>query len=229
MTQTGEMINEETIYQQAKDKFMHYASAEDLREATRLFEQISEYKSAKQYLEKCATLLEYMVGNEVTFGHWDGVPVRWRVMDLRGKMRMLTTERALLRRPYHDVVEDATWQTCDLRKWLNGAFLNECFTVAERTKIVPTKIANVRNPKFFTNAGMDTMDKVSVMNIEEVEKYYPELDRRAGDGWWWVRSPGSNLFSAVAVYEDGTIYDTGIHIDYAQGGVRPVIWVLLRV
>ena len=220
---------EEEIYRQAKEKYPHYAASEDLERAKELFESLGDYESAKIYVGKCDTLLRFMLGKQVTLGSWEGEPIHWRVMDMRGRLRMLTTEKSLIRRPYHDRVEDATWQQCDLRKWLNGPFLNSCFSPLERRHIVPTKIPNPRNPKFYSDAGQDTMDKVSVMNIEEVERYFPEPERRAGDGWWWVRCPGSNLFSAVAVYEDGSIYYAGIHIDYAQGGVRPVIWVLLNV
>ena len=54
-----------------------------------------------------------------------------------------------------------------------------------------------------------------------------QKDRALGD-WWWLRTPGSNLFSAVAVYDDGSLYEFGIHVHYENGGVRPVVWVLLK-
>ena len=40
--------------------------------------------------------------------------------------------------------------------------------------------------------------------------------------------PGCNLLSAASVYTDGSVYDTGINLDYAEGGVRPAMWLLLR-
>ena len=102
------------------------------------------------------------------------------------------------------------------------------FTPAERAKITAVRVENPRNAKYFTNAGLNTMDKVYVMNTVEAEKYLPdEKDRATGD-WWWLRSPGSNLFSAVAVYDDGSLYEFGIHVHYENGGVRPVLWVLLK-
>ena len=217
------------IYDQAKNKFLHYASAEDLNEAVALFRQVIDHKSAAQYIEKCETLLAFMVGNDVTMGSFEGRPIQWKVVDQRGKMRLLLAKDIVTRRPYHYMVEDAFWQSCTLRKWLNDEFLKTAFDRREQLRIVPCKVQNLRNRKWYSNGGMDTMDKVHIPSMEEIEKYMPDQAERAGSGWWWLRGPGSNTFSAVAVYDDGSIYDIGIHIDYEKGGVRPAVWVLLKV
>jgi len=220
----------ETLYQQGKDKYMHYACAEDLRQAIGLFRQADGYKQSGAYIEKCETLLGYMPGCTVTFGSFEGKPIRWRVVDQRGKMRLLLAEEIVTRRHYHrTTLEDATWSDCSLRKWLNKDFLESAFTPAERMRIVPNRISNLRNRKFYTQGGPDTMDRVHIPGVEEIERYMPEPSSRAGSAWWWLRCPGSNLFSTVAVYDDGTIYENGIHIDYEGGGVRPAVWVLLKV
>ena len=230
MGENNEAMRQEEIYAQAKDKFLHYASAEDLRAAAALFGQLDGYKQSASYIEKCETLLAYMPGCEVTFGSFAGKPIRWRVVDQRGKMRLLLAEEIVTRRHYHrTTLEDATWSDCSLRQWLNREFLNEAFTPLERRKIVPSKIKNLRNRKFYTQGGPDTMDRVHVPSVEEIERYMPDPASRAGNGWWWLRCPGSNLFSTVAVYDDGTIYENGIHIDYEESGVRPALWVLLKV
>ena len=220
----------ESIYQQAKDKFLHYAGPEDLEEAVALFRQIPDYRQSAAYVNKCETLLAYMPGCRVTFGCFEGRPIDWRVVDQRGKMRLLLAEDVVTRHCYHrTTLEDATWSDCSLRKWLNKDFLEQAFTLAERMKIVPNKIKNLRNRKFYTQGGPDTMDRVHIPGVEEIERYMPDPASRAGGEWWWLRCPGSNLFSAVAVYDDGSIYENGIHIDYEGGGVRPAVWVLLKV
>ena len=230
MGENNQAERAEALYQQAKDKYLHYAGEEDLREAIGLFRQAGGYKQSASYIEKCETLLAYMPGCTVTFGSFEGTPIQWRVVDQRGKMRLLLAKRVVTRRCYHrTTLEDATWSDCSLRKWLNKDFLEAAFTPVERMKIVPNKLANLRNRKFYTQGGPDTMDRVHVPGVEEIERYLPDPQDRAGEGWWWLRSPGSNLFSAVAVYEDGTIYENGIHIDYDEGGVRPAVWVLLKV
>lgn len=215
------------IYNQAMDRYTHYANAEDLRQAVALFEASGEEGAAK-YIQKCETLIEYMVGNTVTFGSFEGQPIRWRVLDERGRMRMLLAEEPVTRRAYHDTPTDTSWKECSLRQWLNGPFLEAAFTPAERSKITAVRVENPRNAVYFTNAGLNTMDRAYVLNTAEAEKYFPDQKDRALGDWWWLRTPGSNLFSAVAVYDDGSLYQFGIHVHYENGGVRPVIWVLLK-
>ena len=215
------------IYDQAMDRFTHYVNADDLREAVRLFRESGE-ENAEKYIHKCETLIDYMVGNTVTFGSYEGKPIRWRVLDERGRMRMLLAETPVTRRSYHDTPTDTSWKECSLRQWLNGPFLEAAFTPVERAKITAVRVENPRNEVYFTNAGLNTMDRAYVLNAAEVEKYFPDQADRALGDWWWTRTPGSNLFSAVAVYDDGSLYQFGIHVHYENGGVRPVIWVLLK-
>ena len=94
---------------------------------------------------------------------------------------------------------------------------------------IASRVDNPRNPKFFTQGGAPSMDKVFILTSEEIEKYLPAQQERALGKWWWVRMPGCNLLSAVSVCEDGSIYDIGINVNYESGGVRPALWVLLRV
>ena len=214
----------EDAYQQAKDKYLHYANAEDLRAAAELFRELGDYRQSAAYAQRCETLLAHMPGCVVSFGSFEGKPIRWRVVDQRGKLRLLLAEDVVTRRCYHrTTLEDATWSDCSLRQWLNRDFLETAFTPSERLKIVPNKLKNLRNRKFYTQGGPDTMDRVHVPGVEEIERYLPDPAQRAGN------CPGSNLFSTVAVYEDGSIYENGIHIDYEGGGVRPAVWVLLNV
>ena len=215
------------IYNQAMDKYTHQAGAEDLKEAIRLFRESGE-ADAEKYIQKCQTLIDYTVGNIVTFGSYEGQPICWRVLDERGRMRMLLAEKPVTHRAYHGTPTDTSWKDCDLRRWLNGPFLEAAFTPAERAKITAVRVENPRNPVYFSNAGLNTMDRAYVLNTVEAEKYFPDPKDRALGEWWWLRTPGSNLFSAVAVYDDGSLYQFGIHVHYENGGVRPAIWVLLK-
>ena len=208
---------------------MHRTSSEDLREAKAIFEQLGDYESSKSYAERCDTLLEYEVGNTVCFGNYNGEPIRWRVLDQRGKLRLLFAEEILAERAYNDEIVDTSWRDCTLRKWLNQEFLNEAFSPKECLAVVSGMVRNPRSAKWYTSGGFDSMDKVFVLNQDEFDKYLTDPADRVKGRWWWLRSPGSNLMSAVAVYDDGTAYDIGIHVHYAEGGVRQALWVLLRV
>ena len=173
----------------------------------------------------------------VTFGAYDQdnnpdngqEPVEWIVLEEKDGKCLLLSKCGLDAVSYQDNEGDTDWEKSTLRAWLNKDFLESAFTPLERLKIVPNKLKNLRNRKFYTQGGPDTMDRVHVPGVEEIERYLPEQAQRAGKGWWWLRCPGSNLFSTVAVYDDGSIYENGIHIDYEGGGVRPAVWVLLKV
>ena len=215
------------IDNQAMELYTHYAAVEDLQKAISLFEASNE-KGSEKYIEKCRALIEYWPGNTVCFGSYENQPIRWKVIDQRGRMRMLLAEKPVARHPYHSIPTDTSWKDCDLRQWLNREFLEAAFTPAERAKITAVRVDNLRNAKYYTNAGLNTMDRVYVLSEAEAQKYFPSEAERAGNGWWWLRTPGSNLFSAVAVYDDGSIYEFGIHVHYEEGGVRPALWVLLK-
>lgn len=179
--------------------------------------------------QRQAVLAEYEIGKTVTMGSYQGRVLRWRVLEANGKMRLLVAEDVVAERPYNELYVDTSWRTCSLRRWLNGEFLREAFTLEERTKILNTRVSNPPNPKYYTNGGLDSVDKLFALSIGEAEEYLPSNEARALGKWWWLRSPGNNLLSAVSVYEDGSIYETGINDNYVDGGVRPAMWVLLRV
>lgn len=215
----------EALYRQAKNRYDHRANEKDVMEAQSIFRELEDYADAPAWVQKCEMLLRFAVGKTVEFG----AGLQWQVVDERGRMRLLFAQREVAHRPYNDSLSDTSWSSCTLRKWLNQDFLQRAFSPQERGMIISGIVHNRRSPRFFTNAGPNTMDKIYIPDMEEIERYFPLEKERASDGWWWLRTPGCNLLSAVGVYKDGSIYDIGIHINYAECGVRPMFWVLLRV
>ena len=45
-------------------------------------------------------------------------------------------------------------------------------------------------------------------------------------GWWWLRSPGGDHYSAADVSADGSL--SSRHVDYISGCVRPALWINLE-
>ena len=179
--------------------------------------------------EKQARLRAYQVGNTVTLGTDQGRALRWRVLDANGRMRLLLAEGIVAHKPYNGQYVDTCWRDCSLRRWLNGAFLRETFSLEERTMILNTRVDNPPNPMYSTNGGPGSVDKLFLLSIGQAEQYLPANEERSLGTWWWLRSPGNNLLSVSSVYADGSLYITGINCHYAEGGVRPAMWVLLRV
>ena len=167
-------------------------------------------------------------GDVISWGVWEDKPLLWRVLDREGDKRLLLAEEIVARQPYNKEYDNTYWQTSTLRRWLNQTFFQKAFSLKERSRILNTRLKNPPNPRYLTSGGGDTVDKLFLLGLDQLERYLPTDAQRAMGQWWWVRSPGLNILSAASVYEDGSIYDTGINIHYADGGVRPAMWILLR-
>lgn len=207
---------------------MRSGSQEGIAEARECFLELGDFKNSAAMADKCDMLLQFQVGNTVTFGQYGGKPIRWRVVDTSGKMKMLLAEEIVLEKPYNELRVDTYWQHATLRKWLNKEFLQEAFTQEQRMMVMATRRTNEPNECFYTNAGLPTMDKVFVLSKRELDQYLPERKDRAFGKWWWLRTPGDNLLAVTAVDEQGEAYLHGVNVNYITGGVRPALWILLK-
>ena len=95
----------------------------------------------------------------------------WRVLDVEGNYALLLHETVILNEPFHWYWVDATWDVSTSRQWLNNEFLNT-FSEANRARIRETLVVTYDNPWFGTTGGMDTTDKVFLLSIEEVLRYF---------------------------------------------------------
>ncbi|MBR4343202.1 MAG: fibronectin type III domain-containing protein [Lachnospiraceae bacterium] len=130
--------------------------------------------------------------------------------------------------------EDVTWADSTIRQYLNDNFYNSVFSKAEKSLIKKVKIKNPDNKKMKTKGGKNTSDRIFLLSISEVEKYFSEnpgkgsISRvgrfRNGDaGEWWLRSPGISQASASYVTGDGKILGNYHTANFAN--VRPAIWI----
>jgi len=107
-------------------------------------------------------------------------PYKWRVLDIQGEKALMITEDVIEHRPYNKKDTAVTWETCTLRKYLNGGFLGKYlnggfmqkFSGEERGKIIETQISNPGNLWYGTPGGSDTMDKIFLLSLEEVDRYF---------------------------------------------------------
>jgi len=180
--------------------------------------------------------------------------IEWLVLDKQDGKLLLLSKDALDCKMYNERSERVTWETCTLRNWLNGTFYNTAFSTAERGRIATTKVKNGDNPYYNTEGGNDTEDKVFLLSIGEVLNYFdsdPAVEdpaRRAkvtayaeaqggwvssdsgyaGNGWWWLRSPGDNVYNAANVGNGGYLDLEGFIVISVNGGVRPAFWLNLE-
>jgi hypothetical protein len=139
-----------------------------------------------------------------------------------------------------------TWETCSLRSWLNGSFLNAAFTSEEQKAILTTEVDNSRsqgNSRWSTNGGKNTEDMVFILSYAEAGKYFSSDNGRickptayakeqgaytldSWNCWWWLRSPGFHQYDAANVNRDGSFGNS--HVNYDHDAVRPAFWINLE-
>lgn len=168
--------------------------------------------------------------------------IEWLVLKNDGSKALLISKYALDCQRYNTSGTDVTWETCTLRRWLNGSFINSAFSAEEQKQILHTTVTVDRSP-YRTNPGNNTKDRVFLLSIAEAQKYFGSDSARqcqgtaycfaqgaykVGDGYclWWLRSPGSSGCTAY-VYNGGSINEYGYPVDNGTIAiaVRPALWI----
>ena len=194
---------------------------------------------------------EIYLGNIITFGTFEqdnnlangAEPIQWQVAQVQNGRAMLVSRYVLDSRAYHSVDTDITWDQSTIRKWLNGEFLSSAFTEDEQMLIAETTNSGGGHPDFTTYAGPSTTDRIFLLSYAEVLQYFPTeaarqcaptqyavirgVDVSDGCSWWWLRSPGRYQYFALGVRSNGELFNSGDKISYTDGGIRPVMWVVL--
>ena len=151
-------------------------------------------------------------------------PLSWRVLRREeGKLLLLCQSPAAIL-AYQRELGEVTWDSCDLRRWLNGIFWNLCFTESERERILPAKVETPDNHNFGTPGGPDTEDRIFLLSAEEAAAL-PDDGARALGCWWWLRTPGFDNSFAAAVSPEGAVVRIGSFVDTDDYAVRPALWV----
>lgn len=179
-------------------------------------------------------------------------PIEWIVLAAEADARLVISKYGLIAMPYNSGDEEATWETCTLRSWLNGNFYSEAFNAQEQERILESDVENADNEEFHTEGGNDTTDRVFLLSIDEMNRYLPVQEDRPtkptdyarakgahvntdnGNCWWWLRSPGKDQGYAAVVntegfsggsYSDLDVKYMGEDVNTTDDSVRPVMWM----
>lgn len=194
---------------------------------------------------------EYKVGETTEFGNYpqdkDGTekPIEWIVMKNEGNQVLLLSKYVLDVKPYNEEWEGVTWQTSDIRQWLNNEFYTTAFNKTEKAKIQTSLIKNEDNSEYGTSGGNDTEDKVFLLSEKEAETLFLNDEERIAKAteyaeksgvyvneekaaWWWLRSPGDDSDYAAEVNYVGWVSRHGSYVDGNNDGVRPALHLNLQ-
>lgn len=262
-----ELGKPEEIKQNKYDRAMAYINAQDYEAAYTLLDGLNYEDSEEkresikpQYYE--ILLSRASAGDTVSFGSYeqDGdesngkEEIKWIVLEKEADRILVISESVLDHQPYNTVCTDVTWSNCSLRQWLNDEFLNAAFTEQEKAAIPVVDVSADENPKYSTDPGSATQDKIFLLSIEEVSRYFSSdsartvhptvyakeqgsfVEETTDNSWWWLRSPGKNRSYAASVFVNGVVnysgyytitgnFNQGSGVNYWGGSVRPVLWI----
>ena len=252
------------------NKAIELYNAGNYTEAISAFEALNGYKDSAVQIENCyikkygeetwKKLKKINPGDTYTFGAYEQdndasngkEKIEWIVLDKKETSLLLISKQALDCRPYNTSLTDVTWETCSLRIWMNGAFLDAAFNEEEQGQIISTNVQPDKNPFYSTNPGNATTDKIFLLSIGEANNYfrndearkcvptayakaqgaYTNSDYRTSRGeatcLWRLRSPGYDQDLAAGVNLGGDVGCNGLGVDYGNDGVRPALWITLN-
>ena len=194
--------------------------------------------------------LYWEVGDIIEFGD-----LSWVVLDIYQDYALIITEYVQLIGVgrYNHFATPVTWQTSVIRHILNNEFFYR-FKPSERARIQETLNVNENNPWFGVNGGYDTVDRVFMLSISEVIRYFGDSGlihtrpedvtvtwfsdaydsariSRFHDGnraFWWLRTPGNRMDLASGVDATGAISVFGTGVSNSTLGARPAMWIRIN-
>ena len=214
--------------------------------ATKIITPNNNHKDEMELLKAAS------VGDVVCFGTYeqdndtsDGAEaIEWQVLVKENNRILVISKYGLDCQQYNASNNGVTWEDCTLRTWLNKTFFKNAFSVKEQAAIAQTTVTADENPKFDTDPGNATTDRVFLLSINEANKYFSSDSARqceptayavakgayvgdSGNCWWWLRSPGDNRVHATGVSIGGLVSCYGGSVGSDNGCVRPALWINL--
>ena len=232
-------------------------NAGQYEEAISAFESLNGYKDSAAKVQEIKLkynkqlLSDTSVGSTAFFGSYEQdnnadngqEDIEWIVLAKEDNKVLVISKYALDCQQYHSANTDVTWETCSLRKWLNETFLNDAFSPEEQSSILSTTVTSDKNPSYSTSQGNNTTDKVFLLSITEVNKYFSSdkarkcrgtaycyaqgasISSTANCAWWWLRSLGDYSFNTALVGAKGSVVASGHSVSNENTAVRPAIWI----
>ena len=181
----------------------------------------------------CLGEYEQIPGNDAT------EPIYWRVLAKKDNNLLLLSDKLLDAYAFmHQSEEEpdygTSWKTSTVRRFLNGEFIETCFSDAEEALMVTTHLKNTAANKYLSSYwnfkkspfnqmkkqnlknGADTDDKVFLLSVGEVQKLLqddPDAKKNASAAYPFSELPVEKnriAYVTKAVAEQGTgFYDPG--------------------
>lgn len=132
----------------------------------------------------------------ITFGQWDGKPIKWLVLKEDEFKTFVVSKYPLFSCRFNKNRNDGNrWKTSLLRNYLNSTFWETAFSAEEKKKVVNCMLEHPDHTK----------DNVFVLSKEEAENLLTQKERTSNFDCF-LRSPyGDNNNQVHCVYANGII------------------------
>lgn len=191
-------------------------------QARDMFQSVNYRDSEKQAADLEKSILKATKkGKKVQFGK-DGT--EWTILDKTETAVLLAKNESEWKMLYHETEMPVSWENCDARAYLNGAYLDKFFTESEKALILPTQVAAAYNTQFGTGKnGKATTDKIFILSSKEAVKYKKYLGSRINN--LRLRNPGKEETTTEFTTGMGQIIRYGFPVNEKGALIRPVMWV----
>lgn len=103
-----------------------------------------------------------------TYRYFQWESIKWKVLQKDEQSLLLLADKGMDCKNYHEKEANVTWETSDLRKWLNSNFYSVAFDENEQNAMIEQTLVNEKNGFKNTPGGNDTLDKVYLLSLSDV-------------------------------------------------------------
>ena len=220
-------------YSEAMDIFK---DLDDFKDSKARYEEISQIQKE---ISQIQSIKHVKIGDTFTFGKYeqDGSynnakeGIEWIALDIKDGRMLVISKYELDHKLYSTYQNNsANWETSYMRNWLNYTFYDYAFSSDEQALIQTTTVTADKNPYTTTDPGNDTQDKIFLLSVTEVEKYFTSDDARKCScsfgsiyASWALRTPGIGQSYIAVVSSNGEILNDEYSTNYFY--VRPAMWI----
>ena len=150
----------------------------------------------------------------------------WIVLDKQEDKVLCIKYKPLSNIVYSDEEKDVTWETSQIRNYLNSEYIKKIFCEEEVANLLYTVVITSDNMKYNTKGGNQTQDKLYILSSDDVLKYESVLSIMVTKSSW-LRSSGG-LQCAVSVYNGKDVNSYGNLATKEHVYTYPVFWYSLK-
>ncbi len=159
-----------------------------------------------------------MANEIIEFGNWEGKPIKWNILKEDDFQMLLVSKKSLIYMQYANQ-DNSTWQSSNVRKYLNENFYYEAFSNSERLKIINALLPDVGNAK--DNIFVLSYDEAnSLLSSDSKRKNSLNIPQR-NNNYTVLRTP-NNYERITLIYREGYFTDGWASADW---WVNPALYL----